>query len=81
MSKSKKHLVMKPEVVKIFDELDQYRQFCVDYGYVYNEAHLGDDRTPYNDFKRFQNGKTPRDNWGWVLRQSNRNQNGPKYNA
>ena len=72
---------MKPEVVKIFDELDQYRQFCVDFGYPYNEAHLGADHTPYTDFKRWQNGKTPRDNWSWVLRQANRNHSNSKYNA
>jgi hypothetical protein len=77
----KKYFVMKPEVNRIFDELDQYRQFCVDYGFPFNEAHLGNDYSPYSDFKRWQHGKNPRDNWGWMIRQANRNYSGTKYNA
>jgi len=36
----KKYLVMKPEVSAIFDELEKYREFCVEYGYPYDERHL-----------------------------------------
>jgi hypothetical protein len=68
----KKYLVMKPEVNRIFDELDRYRRFCVEYGYAFNEAHLGNDHSPYADYMRFQQGKTPRDNWGWAIKQSRR---------
>jgi hypothetical protein len=77
----KKYLVTKSEVTKIFDELDRYRQFCVDYGFPYNEAHLGNEYSPYGDFKRWQNGKFPRDNWGWMIRQGSRGFSGTKYNA
>lgn len=69
----KKYLVMKPEVTRIFDELDRYREFCVDFGYVFNEAHLGNDHSPYADFMRFQQGKYPRDNWNWAVKQGRRN--------
>jgi len=68
----KKYFVMKPEVSKIFDDLEQYKKFCVEFGYPYNEAHLGDDHSPYYDFKRWQNGKNPRDNWTWTIKQMNR---------
>jgi hypothetical protein len=60
----KKYLTMKPEVNKIFEDLEAYSEFCVKYGYVFNEAHLYNDRTPWGEFHRVQNGKYPRDNWG-----------------
>lgn len=79
MSKEfKKYLVMKPEVTRIFDELDQFKQFCVEYGFVFNEANLGNEYSPYGDFKRWQNGKMPRDNWGWLIRQAGRTPQGYK---
>ena len=58
-----KYLRMKPEVRNIFDELDAYREFCVEYGYVFNEAHLYNEKTPYGEFVRAKNGKIPRNNW------------------
>jgi hypothetical protein len=70
----KKYFVMKPEVTRIFDELDRYRQFCVEYGYPFNEAHLGNDHSPYSEFMRFQQGKNPRDNWSWSAKQFRRGQ-------
>jgi hypothetical protein len=59
----KKYLVMKNEVRNIFEDLEVYKQFCVDYGYVYDERHLYNERTPYGEFVRYQNGKTPWDHW------------------
>ena len=35
-----KYLVMKPEVSRIFDDLDVYRNFCRTEMMVFNEAHL-----------------------------------------
>ena len=69
----KKYLQFKPEVVRIFDELDRYREFCRNYGYVFNEAHLGNNYSPYADFQRYQGGKYPRDNWGYMIKQARRN--------
>lgn len=69
----KKYLVMKSEVTRIFDELDRFRQFCVDYGFPFNEAHLGNEYSPYGDFIRWRNGRYPRDNWGWAIKQGRRN--------
>ena len=59
----KKYLVMKEEVRNIFEVLEVYKQFCVDYGYIYDERHLYNERTPYGEFVRYQNGKTPWDYW------------------
>lgn len=75
MSKNrlKKYLTFKPEVTRIFDELDQFREFCRDFGYVFNEAHLGNNHSPYADFQRWRNGKYPRDNWGYLIKQGRRN--------
>jgi hypothetical protein len=59
----KKYLVMKPEVSQIFDELDRYREFCVQYGYPYDERHLYNEKTPWGEFDRSRRGKYPKMNW------------------
>jgi hypothetical protein len=59
----KKYLRMKPEVSTLFDDLDAYREFCVDYGYSFNESHLYNDRTPWGEMQRVIAGKPPKDNW------------------
>mgnify|MGYP006270997071 CR=1 FL=1 len=60
----KKYFRMKPEVNEIFDDLDKYREFCVDYGRVFNEAELGDQRSQnWIDYQRFSRGKFVRNHW------------------
>jgi hypothetical protein len=59
----KKYLTMKPEVTQIFDELDRYREFCVKYGYPYDERHLYNTSTPWGEFDRARRGKWPKMNW------------------
>lgn len=59
----KKYLTMKPEVNQIFDDLDNYRVFCVEYGYPYDERHLYNEKTPWGEFDRSRRGKYPRNNW------------------
>jgi hypothetical protein len=39
---------------------------------VFNEAHLGNNHSPYADFQRYQAGKYPRDNWGYAIKQARR---------
>lgn len=68
----KKYLRMKPEVNKIFDDLDEYRTFCVNQGYPFNEADLYNERSPFGDYLRTKKGKYPRDNWGYALRNFRR---------
>jgi hypothetical protein len=72
---NKKYLVMKPEVSRIFDDLARYQEFCIEYGFVYDEAHLGNEYSPYGDYLRCQQGRLPRDNWGWMVRQGRKNFN------
>ena len=67
-----KYLRMKPEVNKIFDDLDEYRNFCVRQGYSFNVADLYNDRSPYGDLTRSKKGKIPRDNWAYAIRNAKR---------
>lgn len=60
----KKYLRMKPEVTEIYDELDQYREFCVDFGRVLDESELGNERSQnWIDYQRHQRGKFVRNHW------------------
>lgn len=59
-----KSFTMKNEVSKIFDDLDAYKEFCVDYGYVFNEKHLYDKKSPWGEMqKAMTSGRTVRNNW------------------
>lgn len=53
-----------PKVKTIFDDLEKYRDFCVDYGYIFDEAHLYDMKQfSYRQHTKQLNGKQPKDNW------------------
>lgn len=58
-----KYLRMKPEVSEIFDDLETYHQFCVDYGYPFDESHLYNERTHYGEFVKMTKGREPWDQW------------------
>lgn len=48
----------------LFDDLEKYLQFCVEYGYPYNEATIYDQRSvACRHFNKWLNGKEPRNNW------------------
>ena len=51
---SRRITTMKEAVKKVFDDLDEYRDFCRIYGRVFNEAHLYKERTPYDDFLKWK---------------------------
>jgi len=60
----KKYLRMKPEVTDIFNELDKYQSFCVQFGRVYDEKELGNERSQnWIDYQRHQRGKFVRNHW------------------
>jgi hypothetical protein len=60
----KKYLRWKPEVIEIYEELDKYREFCVDYGRAYDEKELGNERSQnWIDYQRLQRGKFVRNHW------------------
>lgn len=56
-------MINNKSVAKIFDELDAYREFCVEYGFVFNEADLNKRNTPYGQFERLRRGDPVRNNW------------------
>ena len=60
----KKYLTMKPEVSQIFEDLEKYRQFCVDFGHVFDERDLYNERSSsYQDFMRKRDGKYIKNRW------------------
>ena len=59
----KKYLTMKPEVNQIFDDLDKYRQFCVQYGHPFDERHLYNEKSPWGEFHKSLRGREPRISW------------------
>jgi hypothetical protein len=68
----KKYLTMKPEVSKIFDDLEAYREFCKEQGYNFNEAHLYNEKTPWGEMQRVLAGKHPKDNWRSMIAEGRR---------
>ena len=53
-----------PRVRQIFDDLEKYREFCVDYGYTFDEATLYDMRSYiYRQHNKQLSGKQPKDMW------------------
>ena len=59
----KKYLTMKPEVNQIFDDLEKYREFCVQYGHPFDERHLYNEKTPWGDFQRGMKVREPINMW------------------
>lgn len=53
-----------PKVNLIFDDLDKYREFCVDYGYKYDEATLYDMRSyVYQQYTKYIGHKNFKNQW------------------
>ncbi len=60
----KKYLTMRPEVSSIYNDLEQYREFCVHYGHVFDEKDLYNERNvSYQDFLRYKSGKHVKNRW------------------
>ena len=56
---------------KIFDELEKLLEFCKEYGYVYNESDLTNQRTnTARQFQKYLNNKPVRNNWENDAKQS-----------
>lgn len=59
-----------PRVRQIFDDLEKYQEFCVDYGYKFNEATLYDQREfAYRQHLKQLAGKHPKDCWEDAIRR------------
>ena len=57
-----------PKVAQIFEDLEQYREFCVDFGYKFDEATLYDMRNfVYRQHNKNLAGKPAKDNWAEAI--------------
>ena len=57
-----------PKVQVIFNDLENYLEFCKDFGYKFDESTLYDMRSfAYRQFQKFTNGKQAKDNWEEVV--------------
>lgn len=53
-----------PKVHQLFEDLEKYKDFCVDFGYKYDEATLYDMRSyVYRQHQKQLSGKYPKDQW------------------
>jgi len=53
-----------PRVTQIFEDLEKYLEFCKDYGYVYDEAELYNNKSfAYRQFTKYLLGKPAKDMW------------------
>jgi hypothetical protein len=60
-----------PKVRAIFDDLEQYLDFCRDYGYVFNEADLYNWKSyAFQQFNKKLQGKNVKDMWSLDNRRS-----------
>jgi hypothetical protein len=54
-----------PKVRQIFNDLELYKEFCVDSGFKYDEATLYDMRNyVFQQFTKYMSGKNSKDQWG-----------------
>jgi len=55
---------MSREIVKVFDDLDDYLRFCKEFGWAYDEADLyREDAAGYAEYLRFKQGTRIPKNW------------------
>ena len=53
-----------PRVTALFDDLDEYRDFCRSHGYRFDERDLYNWKSyAYQQFNKFLHGKTAKDMW------------------
>ena len=53
-----------PRVLSILDDLDSFREFCVDYGYRFNEGDLYNFKSyAWQQYNKFTQGKNAKHMW------------------
>ena len=53
-----------PRALAIMEDLDSFREFCVDYGYRYNEADLYNFKAyAWQQYNKFTQGKNAKNMW------------------
>ena len=65
-------MIRNKKISQIFDDLDAYRNFCRDYGYVFDEKDLYRRNTPYGQYERAKRGDYVTVQWAEDARQSGR---------
>ena len=61
---AKPTLKSNPKVEGIFNDLEQYLEFCQDYGYRYNEADLYNFKSyAFQQFNKYMHGKKAKSMW------------------
>lgn len=61
---------LNPRTEQVWKDLEAYRDFCVAYGYRFNEKDLYNMRTyPFQQFNKFRNGKNCKDQWDFDLKR------------
>ena len=61
---AKPEIKSNPKVNQIFEDLEKYKEFCVDYGYKFDEATLYDMRSyVYRQHQKQLTGKQAKNNW------------------
>ncbi len=59
-----------PRVAEIFDHLERFQEFCVDYGYRYNESDLYNFKSyAWQQFNKFAQGKNAKNMWSEDMRR------------
>jgi hypothetical protein len=67
---AKNNLQPNPRVYQIFEDLEKYKEFCVDFGYKFDEATLYDMRSfAYRQHTKQLAGKWPKDSWEDAIRR------------
>ena len=62
-----------PRVNELFDDLEKLREFCVDYGYRFNEADLHNFKSyAWQQYSKFSQGKNAKDMWSEDARRLGR---------
>lgn len=72
---------MSNAIKRVFDDLDDYKRFCKEFGWAYDEADLyREDAAGYAEYKRFKSGTRIPKNWmrdaKFRLNQYQENRNG-----
>jgi hypothetical protein len=69
---AKPQLRSNPQVNQLFEAIEKYKEFCVNYGYKFDESHVHDMKSyPYQQFTKFLSGKNFKDQWADDARRLN----------
>lgn len=72
---------MKPEVTAIFDDLNAYRNFCVQFGRRFDERALYNvNDSNWQDYQQFKEGNRIRNHWNFDRSQMNKRNGNNSYN-